>query len=98
MHTHYAITNPHHTMNLNIAKKIGLPEPTQVNTFRVIKPDPKSVYDGTNPSMFTIEEIIGRPAGRYKHTGKRPTYHNPGIALMYASELIVSPYCHSGHH
>lgn len=79
-------------MNLNIAKKIGLPEPTQRNTFKVIKPDPKPVYDGTNPGMFTMEEIIGRPADRYKHTGKRPTHHNPGIALHFTTECIMSAY------
>ena len=83
-------------MNLNIAKKIGLPEPTQRNRMRPVKPE--QPYNGENPGMFSIEEIIGRPAGRYVAKSPRPKHHNPGIALMYASECIVQPYYHSGHH
>lgn len=78
-------------------KLIEIPEPTQTNEFKNnLHPVPKDpVYDGTNAGMVSIKDIIGRDSTEATNRSYKPvkiklnTWHNPFIALMYATEIIA---------
>lgn len=78
-------------------KLIELSPVTQVNKFRNnLQPVPKDpVYDGTNPGMVSIKEIIGRDNSEVTNRNYKPVkvklnaWHNPFIGLMYATERLI---------